>query len=257
MKFRPNKKNIFYLVFLCGLLPLFFFLSSCLKNPLLDISEYPLKLAALIRREIGAVIFYRWNFSQKELLEKEVGLLRQKNNALNEAALENERLKALLVLKEKSAYKVIAARVIARSPDNWASVVIIDKGALSGIKRGFVALNYSGLAGRVVQTTLSTSKIVLINDPSLSVSALVQRSRQEGVVSGLGNSLIMKYLPKEADLKISDLIITSGLSDNYPKDLIIGRIIDIGEEFSGLSRYAIIKPAVNLSTLEELLIIMP
>jgi rod shape-determining protein MreC len=67
----------------------------------------------------------------------------------------------------------------------------------------------------------------------------------------------MKYLPKEADIKVNDTILTSGLTDTYPKGLLIGSVIDIQDEFSGLSRYAIIKPAVNVSNLEEVLVIFP
>jgi rod shape-determining protein MreC len=66
----------------------------------------------------------------------------------------------------------------------------------------------------------------------------------------------MKYLPPEADINPSDLVITSGLTNVYPKGLIIGRVVSVGEEFSGLSRYAIIRPAVNLSNLEEVLVIV-
>jgi rod shape-determining protein MreC len=91
----------------------------------------------------------------------------------------------------------------------------------------------------------------------MAVSAIVQRSRQEGLISGtLGSSLIMRYLPKDCDIKVSDAIITSGLTENYPKGLLIGRVTDIGEEFSGLSRYAIVRPAVNLATIEEVLVIV-
>ncbi len=136
--------------------------------------------------------------------------------------------------------------------------MIIDKGSYNGIKRGFVVINHLGLVGRVIETGDYTSKIMLINDPSLGVSAIAQRSRQEGLVSGtLGRSLIMKYLPKDADIQVSDVIITSGLTEAYPKGLLIGSVINIGEEFSGLSRYAIIKPAVNLSGIEEVLVIIP
>jgi rod shape-determining protein MreC len=112
--------------------------------------------------------------------------------------------------------------------------------------------------GRVTETTPSFSKITLINDPDFSVSALIQRSRQEGLVSGtLGTYLIMKYLPKDADVKVDDLILTSGLSSSFPKGLSIGKVIEIGEEFSGLSHYALIKPVVNLSAIEEVFVIIP
>ena len=67
----------------------------------------------------------------------------------------------------------------------------------------------------------------------------------------------MKYLPDDADIKLQDVIVSSGLNDTYPKGLLIGTVIDIGKEFSGLSRYCLIKPAVNLSNLEEVLIVIP
>jgi rod shape-determining protein MreC len=66
----------------------------------------------------------------------------------------------------------------------------------------------------------------------------------------------MKYLPEDADIKLQDTIVTSGLNNNYPKGLFIGSVIDIGKDFSGLSRYAVIKPAVNLSNIEEVLVIV-
>jgi rod shape-determining protein MreC len=119
------------------------------------------------------------------------------------------------------------------------------------------AITYLGLLGRVAETSESTSKIMLVSDPDMGVSGLIQRSRQEGLVCGtLGSHLIMKYLPEEADIKVSDIVVTSGLSQEYPKGLLIGRVIDIGREFSGLSRYAVIEPAVKLSNIEEVLIIV-
>jgi len=119
-------------------------------------------------------------------------------------------------------------------------------------------ISYLGLLGRVVEVSQSSSKVMLINDPALSVSAINQRSRQEGLVCGtLGNTLVMRYLPKDADIQASDIIVTSGLTDIYPKGLIIGTVVEVGEEFSGLSRYANIKPATDLSAVEEVLVIIP
>jgi rod shape-determining protein MreC len=85
----------------------------------------------------------------------------------------------------------------------------------------------------------------------------VQRSRQEGLVTGtLGGNLIMRYLPEEPDIQVSDTIITSGLNGFYPKGLLIGTVIDVGKEFSGLSHYALVKPEAKLSNIEEVLIII-
>lgn len=177
---------------------------------------------------------------------------------MQELELENKRLKNLLDFKESSDYKVIAAKVIGRAPDNWQSVIIIDRGSRNGIKRGFIAIDFLGLVGRVIEVSGLTSRVMLINDPNLSVSAIDSRSRQEGIVSGtLGNRLIMRYLLNDADVKPDDKIFTSGLTELYPKGLLIGTVLSVDEEFSGLGRYAIIKPAVNLSSIEEVLIIIP
>lgn len=255
---KLNKKNIILAVILVFLLLVSSSLIPALRIPIINNLKYPLNFLTLIRREAGGIIFYHRNLIENQRLKKEINLLRQRLNTTEEIRLENRRLENLLFLKQKASYKVIAARVIARAPDNWSSVAIIDKGRFHGIKPGLAVVTYLGLVGRVIETATSTSKIMLINDPSLGVSGIVQRSRQEGLVSGtLGNSLIMRYLPRDSDICVSDVIITSGLTEAYPKGLFIGTVVAIGDEFSRLSRYAIIKPAVNLSNIEEILIITP
>jgi rod shape-determining protein MreC len=67
----------------------------------------------------------------------------------------------------------------------------------------------------------------------------------------------MKYLPKDSDIKVGDMIVTSGLTPVYPKGLAIGTVINVGEEFSSLASYAVIKPAVDLAALEEILVVFP
>lgn len=256
--FKLKKKNLIYAAFPLLIVVLLAVLIPALRNPLLDILEFPLTLATLVKREFKGVIFYHRNLTQSERLKKEISLMNYKLNDREEVDRENARLKELLSFKTKMPFKVIASRIIARSAENWSSVVIIDKGSCSGIKNGFVVINHLGLVGRVIETASSTSKIVLINDSNYSVSALIQRSRQEGLVCGmLGDSLIMRYLPKESDIQVTDTVVTSGLTQAYPKGILIGTVTSVGEEFSGLSRWAIIKPAVNLSAIEEILIIIP
>lgn len=251
-----NKNLVLY--FLVGLLILFIASSvSLLKSPFLDISKIPAIAVNSIRRELSGIIFYHRHYIQNERLENEKAFLRQKINSLNEIYLENLRLKKLLSYKQESAFKVISAKVIARSPDNWSSVVIIDKGSSNGISRGQAVISNLGLIGRVMETTVFTSKVMLISDSNLSVSAIVQRSRQEGLITGtLGTQLIMKYLPEDADIKVQDKIITSGMNQNYPKGILIGMVVEVAHEFSSLGRYAIIRPAANLSFVEEVFVII-
>lgn len=253
-----KKKNLIYIA-LAVILFLAANLTPVVRTPVLNILRLPLVLFSALGREVGGIIFYHRNMKENTRLKNEMDFLQQKVVALNEIYLENIRLKDLLAFKGKASYRIVAAaRVIGRSADNWSSVIIIDKGVKHGIRRGMVAMTYLGLAGRVIETTSFTSKVMLINDPNLGVSAIIQRSRQEGLVSGtFGNSLIMRYLSNDADVQMSDTVITSGLTDVYPKGILIGKVVEVGEEFSGLGRYCVIRPVVNTSNIEEVLIVMP
>lgn len=256
--FKLKKKNLILAVVSVSFLFFLSFFIPVIRPHALNVFKYPLGALSLLRREITGAIFYHRNYIQNEKLKQQIDFLKERLNNVNEIYLQNKRLQTLLSLKENSSYKFIAARVIGRDSSNWSTAIIIDKGRNNGIKKDFVCVNFLGLVGKIAEAGNNTSKILLINDPNFGVSAIVQRSRQEGLVSGsLGGSLIMKYLSRESDIKISDIIVTSGLTSNYPKGLLIGRAVDVGDELSGLSRYAVIKSSVDLSALEEVFIIIP
>jgi rod shape-determining protein MreC len=215
-------------------------------------------LISILKREFEGVIFYHRNYVQNRRLREENDLLKNKQNESRELYQENRRLRQILSIKKNSPYKVIAAAVIGRDPSNWSSVVIIDKGKNNGIKPGYIAVNFLGLVGKVVETGGGVAKVMLVNDSNFAVSAQIQSTRQEGAVFGsLGGVLTMKYLTKSSEVKAGDVVVTSGLSEAYPKGLLIGTVVESGEEFSGLSRFAVIKPAVEPANIEEVLIIIP
>lgn len=253
------KKRILTAVFICVFcLILLSTITPVVEVPLLYIARLPLALLVSVKHEFDAVIFYRRNYVENDSLRKENSGLKRSLLEANEVYLENNRLRELLSFKRKAGYRLIPAHAIASSPENLSNTVLIDKGRSSGIRKGLVVVTNLGLVGRVTEVTGSLAKVTLLSDPGLSVSATVQRSRQEGLISGgLNNSLQMKYLPQDADIRVSDVIITSGLTEIFPKGIFIGTVTEIGEDLSGLSRYAVVKPAVNLSNLEEVLVIVP
>lgn len=255
--FNFKRKSSGFIAAGCILLFLFANVIPGLRAPSLNICKYPLSLLNSVRREIGGMVFYRRNLIENIKLKEEINALNRKINDFQEISIENKRLTQLLSFKQNSPSKVVAARVIAHSPDNWSSVIVIDKGRTSGIREGLVVINHLGLVGRVIETSIAASKVMLMNDPDFGVSAIDQRSRQEGlVVGGLGNLLIMKYLPRDCDIEAGDTIITSGFTERYPKGMLIGAVYETGQEFSGLSNYAVIKPAADLASLEEVLVII-
>ncbi len=255
LNFRDRKTLIF---FLFGFLLLFLAsFTRPLRSQSLNILKYPLQWSTFFADEVKAILHYKKSYIENALLRRDLDLLINRLNATEEIRQENRRLQELLEFSEKTDYKVVAARVIGGGSDNLSSAILIDKGLSSGIKKGAVVISYLGLVGRITESSRTTSRAMLINDIGLSVSSIDQRSRQEGLVSGtLGNNLIMRYLPKEADVKVADIIVTSGLTPFYPKGLIIGEVTEVGDDFSGLSSFAIIKPAVNLSSIEEVLVII-
>ena len=255
--FKLSRKSlIVFILSLCAVLLVLNSL-SCFKNPVLGAFKDELSVIGFFKRHILGIIFYNRNMVTAQNLSKEIGGLRWQLSELREVSLENARLKNLLNLKQKSLYRLIPAAVIARSPDSWSSSIVIDKGRSSGINPQMAVINLDGLVGRVIEVYSSASKVLLLNDSSQGVSCIVQRSRQEGLVSGtLGSNLIMRYLPDDAQIEKGDLIITSGLSQVYPKGLAVGQVINIGKDFSGLNRFAVVKPAADLTALEEVLVII-
>lgn len=254
---KISRKNLINFILACCLVLLVSNSLSCFKTPVQNTLRPSLSLWNLIKREINGMFFYHSNMIKAITLNGQIEVLRKQLFDLRELNQENIRLRELLNFKQKSPLRLVAARVIARSPDNWSSSIIIDKGRYNGVKLGMVVVNSVGLVGRIVEALQNSSKVLLLSDPNLGVSSIIQSSRQEGLVSGtLGANLIMRYLPEDTQINIGDIVVSSELSQIYPKGLLIGKVINIGQEFSGLNRYAIIRPAVNLSNLEEVLVIL-
>lgn len=200
---------------------------------------------------------YRAILNENIQLKKEIFGLQKDAVLMKELRQENNRLKKLLSFREQLQLNTVAARIIARDPNNWSRGVVINKGDRQGVKTGNVVITELGLVGRIMETSGSFSKIILINDTDNAVSALIQRSREEGLISGtLIGGIAMRYLEKEADVAQGDIVLTSGLTRNYPASILIGEVKEVKEEPQGLGKYAVIKPAVDLRKIEEVLVIV-
>ncbi len=228
-----------------------------IRASFIDSLHLPLELLFAINREIQGIVLYHYNLVQNQRLEREISLVKRQLYESTEVYLENARLRELLDFKEKSIYPLTAANVIGYDPSNLSSIIIINKGKEQGIKRDCAVITNSGLVGRVVEVGRLTSKVLVINDINSGVAALIQRSRQKGLISGtLSRGLVMHYLPPGADVRISDTVITSGLSGLYPKGILIGKVIKIREENYG-EMFAVIEPSTDLTRLEEVLVVLP
>ncbi|MEK6715605.1 MAG: rod shape-determining protein MreC [Candidatus Omnitrophota bacterium] len=229
---------------------------SYLKLSLANPFKFPLYLANLLGAEIKALVSYRANLIENIRLKQENDALRQKLVSFKEIHEENARLSALLSFKKNSPFLLIAARVIAKDLANWTNSVLIDKGLGDGVRQGQLAVTNLGLVGRILEVSKSVSRVMLLTDPNCNIAGIVQRSRETGIVSGsLLGKATMRYLALDSDIAKGDIVLTLGLSENYPKGIIIGEVVSIIREENGISVSAIIKPKVSLSNLEEVLVI--
>ncbi|UMZ72869.1 rod shape-determining protein MreC [Natranaerofaba carboxydovora] len=171
---------------------------------------------------------------------------------------ENERLRELLDFQEREEHDLIPAKVVGRDPNTWNQLIVINKGEAHGIREEMPVVTDDGLVGRTTSVSRNRSQVLLLLDPGSALSSIVQRSRVSGITEGIGdNSGVLQLinLPKDEDVEIDDVIITSGQGPIFPKGLKIGEIKEIEEEALGFTKRAIIQPAVNFNKLEEVFII--
>ena len=256
MFFRKKKLVTYHLIAVLVILAAIFI--PFLRNNFIDSLRWPLELYTSFVKEIKGIVFYHHNLVQNQRLKQEIGLMKRQLFEAEELYLENIRLRELLDFKERSVYSLTAASVIGYDPSNLTSIIIINKGQRQGIKKDYAVITNDGLVGRIIEVGKQTSKALLIDDINSGVAALVQRSRQNGLVSGtLGRELILQYLPPEADVQVSDLVITSGLSGLYPKGIFIGKVKDVEKEKTPPAIFVTIQPSADLTKLEEVLVVLP
>jgi rod shape-determining protein MreC len=189
-------------------------------------------------------------------LRREAGMLRRRIEQLEEQALETQRLQRLLALREVPQAQSLTARVVGKDATNWFKTILVDRGSLDGVRRNQPVVAPDGLVGRVVEVTPASAKVQLLTDPVSAVGGLVQRMRVTGIVLGnLGAGTRVRYLPLLADVVVGDPVVTSGMGGVFPKGIPIGRIATIERRSGALFQEATLQPAVDLSRLEEVLVL--
>lgn len=211
---------------------------------------------------------YNYSFRYEELeqenaeLKKRLAEMEQQVIAGEAAEKENAQLRELLGLQEKrSDFVFETATVISHSASNWDSSLTISKGSLHDIAAGDCVIDeFGALVGIIdeVGTTWSTARTII--DPDTEIGGLVART-DSAVIAGGDFSLMesgqlkLSFLPENTQLIAGDLVLTSGLNGIYPSGLIIGSIAELHTEVSGMSRYAVLEPRVDLDELKQVFVI--
>lgn len=194
---------------------------------------------------------------ENRTLQQENAELRAQLGAMTELKLENERLAKLLAFRQATKMQILAARIVGKDllPDH--QTLTVNRGLNDGIKKNMAALTTAGIVGYVFRADADTSQILVLTDRYAAIDSLVQRSRARGIVEGAGaDKAIMRYLKRFDDVRVGDLIVTSGLYNLFPKGFPVGTVTSVETGEYGMTQDVIIKPVVNPSSLEELFIVV-
>ncbi len=220
-------------------------------RPILEIQH---RVTHFLKTEITYLLEWRGLREENQKLRLEVNHLKSELVRFEEVGKKSERLERLLNLKDKTSGKVKAARVIARDPSHWAQYVVIDRGSRDGVRKNTVLIGADGLVGKVTARGAHSARAILLIDRGSRVSAMNQRTRDVGLIEGTGSSMLkMTYLDRASNIQVGDQILSSGLGGIYPKGIPIGKVELVGGERDPMSLYAVVRPFVSFSKLEEVL----
>jgi rod shape-determining protein MreC len=265
------RQSHFYKRLLVILVPLgflvFFALTGLYKGPLQWIGSFSSGLVYGVQKGVYATVsgisgfFYRYiNVAGLEreniYLKREVDRLYGEVNRLQEQESQIKRLTKLLEFREASPETFIAANVIGRETGPWMETLMIDKGTLDGVEPYMGVVTPRGVVGKVIKTFRHGAQVLLLTDVNSAIAAIVQRTRDEGIVHGAGmGKARLKYLSPVAEIAAGDLLVTSGLEGSFSKGVLIGRVNKVQRQGNDFFLDITVTPEMLLSKLEEVLVL--
>jgi rod shape-determining protein MreC len=193
--------------------------------------------------------------AENRSLKLEIEKMRLEQVRISQDADQARRLQALLAFKEQFISQTVAAQVIGSSGSEQSRAVYLDKGERDGIKPDMAVISADGIVGKVLSVYGSTSLVLLINDHSSGVGAILDKTRIQGIVRGTPSGEVMlERVMSDENVPDGEMVLTSGGDRIFPKGLLVGRVTNVskGSEFFLNIR---VRPAADLSRLEEVLVV--
>ena len=214
-----------------------------------------------IERGYDYIFKYEALEAENAALKEQLAKLESNDREADSLAREIERLRALLELKAANEdYELVDGYIIARSANDWTNTLTVNRGTASGIQEGMCAITANGeVVGLVIEAGSNYCVVKTILDSSLSISATIASTGYSGLVSGgfthnHGDMLWMENLLSTAIIRNHDQVVTAG-STVYPRNLILGYVVDAGMEDTGVAKYAVLTPAADIENLEQVFIL--
>lgn len=208
----------------------------------------------------AAVNFFRIKGVQKEneKLKTDVSELQSKITVLDGLARENALLREALGFRSRFfGGRLVPAEIIGRSSSSWFEVIEVNRGLADNVAQDTAVVNSEGLVGRVYDVSRFTSKVLLLNDPTSAVSVIDARTGDMAIAAGNSiGPLSIKYMPANADIQVGDRIITSGMSEIFPKGILVGTVKSISKKDYDIFQKVDVNSAVNFSRMDKLFVVV-
>ncbi len=189
-------------------------------------------------------------------LQEENAQLKAELAQHEESKNELKRLQDLLGLQSTYALQTKAARVIGGSTDAWNRSVIINKGSQDGLALNMPVVNSYGLIGQISEINLNSATVRLITDEKSGVSAMIQASRAQGIITGNPDgSLSLNYVTVDSTVVRGDVVLSAGLGGSYPRGLPIGEVSSVNRDSNALYYNIQVKIPYDIKSVEEVLVI--
>ncbi len=195
---------------------------------------------------------------ENRILRGRIAQLTKGLNDYRELYYEERRLRGLAGLKESAKLPGVFCRVIDRNNSYLFKTIMLNKGTSDGLRVGLPVVSAEGVVGRIVEASWNVSKVLLVVDYNSNIDVVTQESRVQGILQGGGNAgCSLKYVERSEDVKIGEQVLTSGLGGVFPKGLIVGTVLNVDRNVSGLFLKVEVMPAVRFSRLEEVFVVTP
>jgi rod shape-determining protein MreC len=237
--------------------------TKVVQSKLLDVVSPFLRTGSLMQKRLAATReglkkLDELTVENQQLLVQ-VKELKATNQTLRDMELENNKLRRALQYRERSVFKLVPARIVARDAGTWWQTVKIDKGFDDGVDSDMPVLTEDGLVGKTTTVASHMATVVLIADETCKVAAMVEGTREQGIARGERTStsimpeIGLMFLSKNAGLQPGQKVYTSGVGGVYPSGVFIGGIKKF--ETRPLDGYATIVPAVDLANLQDVFVV--
>lgn len=172
---------------------------------------------------------------------------------------ENNQLKALLRSSKEIQGKVLVAEILSIDTDPFINQVTLDKGSRDGLYVGQPVLDANGVMGQIIQVGALTSRVLLVNDSHSGVPVQVTRNGMRAIAVGdaYTGKLRLVNIPQTADIKVGDLLLTSGLGEHYPEGYPVGQVTSVIKDPGLQFTTILVEPSAKLDRSREVLLAWP